>query len=188
MNIYAGFAPKEREREGGGRERRREGGRVVEVGGNHTEVTMSEVNWTTGNVLVTTWATSTHVHVHFLSRACTHTTLHPHYHTASPLSLTTQHSSCTPLSPSHNVSRPLIHTRLLPCCYYDLHTVHSAEPPNLDLFRLMWRVLSWAWMPVGNTLMWCHVTHNTAHNCRDSIEWCHVMSCDTIQLTTVGTV
>ena len=71
MNIYAGFAPKERgkeeRREGGGREREegrrerkrkggrrererkggrreRERGRVVEEGGNHKQVTTSEVN------------------------------------------------------------------------------------------------------------------------------------------------
>jgi len=39
----------------------------------------------------------------------------------------------TSLTITHNVSRPLIHTQLVPCCYYDLHTVHSTEPQNLDL-------------------------------------------------------
>ena len=116
MNIYAGFAPREREREGG-RERKRKGGRRererkggrkggrrrVEEGGRQSHGSnhwRGQLNY---------WQCSCHYMSYINTCTCTlpftcmhtHTTLHPHYHTASPLSLTTQHSSCTPLSPSH---------------------------------------------------------------------------------------
>ena len=155
MKIYAGFTPKERGREGG-RERGKEGGRVVEEGGRQSHGSnhfRGQLNYW-HIALVTTWATSTHVH--FLSRACTHTTLHPHYHTLSPLSLTIQHSSCTPLSPSHTMSHALssiLSLYLAATMIFTLFTVQSHK--TWTSLHLMWRVLSRAWMSVGNTRVDC---------------------------------